>query len=243
MNNFLLLFFAILLTSCQNREAVIDSMQFAETTEDTIYTIDEVISTDTIFFVYQDDKKHNDYALAHLLKKTYNKDSICNLDFKIDFLQKNQLVYTDRIVIKSVSQGSEWNGSYELDSISSPFKRMSFGYPACGYDQSNFLFYIDGKNSSKVHTWSSVGDGGWYTDVHFSLLSNTKFAAYTKSFWPDETSTEEDISGKEYGLLEYSDSIHFRKKGNKWNKEIKTPKGKVYRKKRISFSEYYKIEE
>lgn len=243
MNRFLLVFFVILLTSCQNREAVIGSMQLAQATEDPVYTNDEVISTDTIFFVYQDDKKYDDYALAHLLKKTCSRDSICSLEFKIDFLQKNQLVYTDRINVKSVSEGSEWNGSYELDSISSPFKRISFGYPACGYDQSNFLFYIDGKNSSKVHTWSSVGDGGWYTDVQFFLISNTKLAATTQSFWPDETTTEEDQPGEEYGLFEYSDSIHFTRKNNKWNKEIKTSKGKVYRKKRISYSEYYKIDE
>lgn len=243
MNKFLSVFFVIFFISCKNKEVAIDSMQLAETTEDKIYIIDEVISTDTIFFVYQDDKKYNDYALAHLLKKTFNKDSICNLEFKIDFLQKNELVYTDRIHLKSTTQGSEWNGIYELDSISSPFKRVSFGYPACGYDQSNFLYYIDGKNSSKVHTWSSVGDGGWYTDVNFSLISNSKIAAVTKSFWPDETVTEEDQSDEEYGLIEYSDSIHFTRKGEKWNKEDMTPKGKVYRKKRISFSEYYKIAE
>lgn len=231
------------MTSCQNREAVIDSMQLAEAAEDPIYTIDKVISTDTIFFLYQDDKKYNDYALVHLLKKTCSKDSICDLDFKIDFLQKNQLVYTDKITVKAASEGSEWYGNYELDSISSSFKRVSFGYPACGYDQSNTLFYVDGKNSSKVHTWSSVGDGGWYTDVNFSLISNTKLVAYTESFWPNETNAEEDLSGGEDGLLEYSDSIHFTKKGNKWNKDFKSPRGKVYRKKIISYSEYYKIEE
>ena len=139
------------------------------------------------------------------------------------------------VTIKGVEKESNWYGMYEMDTIYSPFKRLSFGYPACGYTQDNFLYYIDNKESAKIHTWLSIFDGGWFNNVEFFPISKTKFACRTASFWSDVSDEENQETDEEFGILEHSDSIVFDLQKGKWSKSIITPKEKVYRKKRVAF--------
>lgn len=194
----------------------------------------QILKTDTIHFSYKSDVK-DDYAIIHLLEEKYTKDSLCTSKFRIDFIQKKSKIFSDLVTIKGVEKESNWFGMYEMDTIYSPFKRLSFGYPACGYTQDNFLYYIDNKESAKIHTWLSVGDGGWFNDVEFFPISKTKFACRTASFWSDDSELENNETDEEYGILEHSDSIVFDFQNGKWQKSFKTPKEKVYRKKRMSY--------
>lgn len=194
----------------------------------------QILKTDTIHFSYKSDVK-DDYAIIHLLEEKYTKDSLCTSKFRIDFIQKKSKIFSDLVTIKGVEKESNWFGMYEMDTIYSPFKRLSFGYPACGYTQDNFLYYIDNKESAKIHTWLSIFDGGWFNDVEFFPISKTKFACRTASFWSDDSELENNETDEEYGILEHSDSIVFDFQNGKWQKSFKTPKEKVYRKKRMSY--------
>lgn len=230
---FLLILMLILVVSCK-KERVVEHQSVAGFQLKTKPVV--VLNTDTIYFSYTaDDKEPEEYAIIKLVEQKFTKDSLSNSKFRIEFIQKKQKVFSDLITIKGIEKGSEWYGMYEMDSVYSPFKRLSFGYPACGYSQDNFLYYIEGSASSKIHTWLSVGDGGWFNDVDFFPISKTKFACRTASFWPEETETENLETDEEFGMLEFSDSIVFSFTKNQWNKSFKTPKGKVYRKTRMSY--------
>ena len=194
----------------------------------------QILKTDTIHFSYKSDVK-DDYAIIHLLEEKYTKDSLCTSKFRIDFIQKKSKIFSDLVTIKGVEKESNWYGMYEMDTIYSPFKRLSFGYPACGYTQDNFLYYIDNKESAKIHTWLSIFDGGWFNNVEFFPISKTKFACRTASFWSDDSEQENNETDEEFGILEHSDSIVFDLQKGKWSKSIITPKEKVYRKKRVAF--------
>jgi hypothetical protein len=194
----------------------------------------QILKTDTIYFSYKSDSK-DDYAIINLLEEKYTKDSLCTSKFRIDFIQKKSKIFSDLVTIKGVEKESNWFGMYEMDTIYSPFRSLSFGYPACGYTQDNFLYYIENKESAKIHTWLSVFDGGWFNDVEFFPISKTKFACRTASFWSDDSEQENNETDEEFGILEHSDSIVFDFQNGKWQKSFKTPKEKVYRKKRVAF--------
>jgi len=193
------------------------------------------ILEDTIFFVYDEKSKWDDFALVYLLDNKYTKDSICVATFKLDFKSNTKIIYSKTLQINRVDEGSEWSGVLELDSIASPLKRLSFGYPACGYLQNNFLFYINKSDSNLIHQWDSSSDSGW---GYWSEVVSGKpedFYFRTESFSP----VDETVNDDELGLNEYSDSIHFKLENNKWNTIYKTPKGKVYRSKKISFTNFF----
>ncbi len=194
----------------------------------------QILKTDTIYFSYKSDSK-DDYAIINLLEEKYTKDSLCTSKFRIDFIQKKSKIFSDLVTIKGVEKESNWFGMYEMDTIYSSFRSLSFGYPACGYTQNNFLYYIDDKESAKIHTWLSVGDGGWFNNIEFFPISKTKFACRNASFWSDVSDEENQKTVEEFGILEHSDSIVFTFQKGKWNKSFITPKEKVYRKQRMSY--------
>lgn len=190
---------------------------------------------DTVFFTYDENTKRNDYALVSVLDRIYNQDSISSATFKIDFISKKQLVYSHQLKIKNIDNGAEWYGNLELDSINSPLKTITLGYPACGYTQYEFLFYINPKSKSNlIHHWETVSDGGWGTWSQIIAGKPEDFICRTESFSPKEDETED------LGIAEYSDSIQFKFVDNQWKQIYKTPKGKIYRSKILSFDAFHK---
>jgi len=220
MKNVTLIFTLLLIIGCkkENKNQLDLGMDNSDKVSSSRFDKKPVLE-DTIFFVYDEKSKWNDFALVYLLDKKYTKDSVCEATFKIN----------------GVNEGSEWFGELELDSIASPLKRLSFGYPACGYLQNNFLFYINKSDSNLIHQWDSSSDSGW---GYWSEVVSGKpedFYFRTESFSP----VDETVNDDELGLNEYSDSIHFKLENNKWNTIYKTPKGKVYRSKKISFTNFF----
>ena len=197
----------------------------------------KIASVDTIFFFYDSPKKNDDYILATLLDKKYQKDSVCIAHFKLDFIKNHNLIYSHNIQINGLDEGSEWSGDFELDSISSPLRTISYGYAACGYTQYNYLFYINDKNTSLVHQWESMSDSGWGTWGQIVSGTPQNFYFRTESYSPED-------DNEEMGIAEYSDSIHFELKNNKWDKTLfLTSKGKIYRSKKVSFNQFYDVKE
>jgi len=191
--------------------------------------------TDTVFFTYDEKTKLNDYALISVLDRIYNQDSLSSATFKIDFISKKQLLYSHQLKVKNIYNRSEWYGSLELDSINSPLKTITLGYPACGYSQQEFLFYINPKSKSNlIHHWESMSDSGWGTWSQIISGKPEDFIFRTESFSPKEDEVE-DI-----GIAEYSDSIQFKFVDNHWKQIYKTPKGKIYRSKILSFNAFHK---
>ena len=201
-------------------------------------SIERRMKIDTVFFNYNEKTKLNDYALISVLEKNYTEDSISSATFKIDFILKKQLVYSHQLKVKNIDNGAEWYGNLELDSISSPLKTITLGYPACGYSQRDFLFYINPKtNSNLVHQWESMSDSGWGTWSKIISGKPENFIFRTESFSP------KDDEAEDIGIAEYSDSIEFKLINNQWKQIYKTPKGKVFRSKIKSFDEFQKINE
>ena len=189
---------------------------------------------DTVYFNYNEDKTLNDYALISYLSKKYNEDSTSTAMVKIDFMCKKTLVYSHDFKIKNIDNGAQWYENLELDSISSPLKTITLGYPACGYLQQNFLFYINPKSKSNlIHQWESVSDSGWGNWSQIIAGTPEEFIFRSESFSPKDDASED------VGVLEYSDSIKFKLTNNQWTKVYKTPKGKVYRSEVKSFEEFH----
>lgn len=237
MKRLILTFVLLAIISCkkENQEAIETVAK-----QDSLKIESKPTPADTIFFNEDEESKWNDFAVVYLLDKKYSKDSICTATFQFDFKGYNrQTIFSKTVKIKGVDEGAEWSGAFELDSLASPLKRIDFGYPACGYTHNHYLFYIDGSNSNLVHEWFSSWDSGW---GYWSEVVSGKpedFYFRTESYSPVEESSKSD-GDYEYGLNEYSDSIHFKLENKKWSKTFLSPKDKVYRSRKVKFEEFYK---
>ena len=233
MKKAILIFSVLILISCK------DEKQRLGEIEAEVKSLDAKAKStliDTVFFSEKEQLKWNDFALIYILDKKYDKDSVYTANFKIDFKNGDRLIGSSAFRVRGVDQNEEWSAGLELDSVASPLKRLDYGYPACGYTQYHFLFYVDGKNTKLVHEWNSGSDSGWGT---FSGIVSGKpedFYFRTESFLPDE----DENGGEEMGINEFSDSIHFKLENKKWKKTYLTPKGKVYRRRKLTFNQYNK---
>jgi hypothetical protein len=223
--------FAIISCKNESREPKLSSAKI-----DSLSVGLKPISADTIFFTYDKKWKGKDIALVYLLAKKYTKDSVCTGTFKIDFKDHDKITFSKTFKIKGINEGSQWFGSLELDSIASPLKSVGYGYPACGYGQSNLLFYVNGSNSDLIHRWDSGGDSGWGNWSEVVSGEPEDFYFRSRSFLPSDSAADDE----EMGVDEYSDSIHFKLENRKWKKTYQTPKGKIYRSKIVSFDTFYK---
>ncbi len=189
---------------------------------------------DTIFFSDDENSKYEDFAVANLIDKEYNKDSICLATFRLFFIKNNKIIYSYKIQINGFDEGSDWGEGQDLDTISGALKTISVGYPACGYTWNHYLFDVSKNNSSLVYEWYSNSDSGWGTYTKFIAGNNKNFYCRTVSFSPKDDN-EDDI-----GIEEYLDSIKFEKINGKWVKKRITPKDSVYRKTEKSFDNFHK---
>ena len=234
MKNLILLSLFFIILSCKNENQEQVKMDNAT---DSLKVETKTILPDTVFFTDDEKSKWNDFALIYLLDKKYEKDSILNGTFRIDFKNKSkQTIASNIFKLRGVDEGAEWSGELELDSVASPLKRVDFGYPACGYTQNHFLFYVKkNQKADLVHEWYSNGDSGWgyWSEVISGNPDNFYFR--TENFSPIDGSAQD-----EFGLDEYFDSIHFKLENKKWQKTFLTQKGKVYRSRKVKFDEFYK---
>ncbi|MEW5676608.1 hypothetical protein ABGT15_09870 [Flavobacterium enshiense] len=239
MKKICLIFTLLTLISCKKENTLQDTVTESHHSKFKSHTTTRV-SIDTAFFSYDSKRRQNDYVLVYVLQKQYDKDSICKATFRLDFVQNQKRMYSRNVVVNGFYLGAAWYANYELDSVASPLKSVNVGVEACGYTQTHFLFYIDGKKSDLVHQWESMSDSGWGSWSEIISGTPNDFYFRTEAFLPaDETPDENE----EWGINTFSDSTHFQLKNGKWIKTQLTEKGKTYRSKKLTFNEYNKIDE
>jgi hypothetical protein len=239
MKKILLFIVVILFYSCKKENAAEQNSN-----SESLWDVEEYkgenetfLKTDTIYFQGKNEDKTN-FILAHLLKQDIDKKTtLKTANFRLDFYKDDFKIQSEMIVFPNYEEGSVWVAYYDLegyDSEKSLFIRLSFGYPACGYDQNNYLYYFEKNNYKLVHKWINNSDSGWGTCLQFSPSKNeATFYARTISFLPDE-------NNEEMGIVEYSDSLKFERINEKWIKRQLTPKEKIYRTQKQSFDDFHK---
>ena len=236
------LFILCLLIGCQKPKPVNQAIAKDPETK-TISVKENFLKTDTVI-VFNDEKPSKDnYILAHLLDRKMDKDSIITGKYRLDFYFDKTKTAETKITIKGIEEGSEWSVIYGLGEQStnsnSPFIQISFGYPACGYSQSHYLYYLKNNDMQLVYDWYTMSDSGWGSWVEFE---NPSAKANPESFYCKTVSFEPDDSDENMGTVKHSDSIVFRLSGNQWKKQLLSSKDKPYFEKKMSFDEFHKQE-
>jgi hypothetical protein len=236
------LFILCLLIGCQKpkSESKITNTTPTETkTEVAIAKEEKFLKTDTLFISEDGETSNNNYVLAHLVDQKADKDSIVTGKYQLDFYLDKSKTATSKITIKGIEKGSEWGASYGLTSAAaknSPFIQISFGYPACGYNQSHYLYYLKNSNLQLVHEWDSMTDSGWGSWVEFE---NSSAKANPESFYCKTVSFEPEDNDENMGTVTHSDSIVFRLSGNSYKKQLLSAKDKTYFEKKMSFEAFH----
>lgn len=237
------LFILCLLMACQKPKSESQITSAApENKAEAITAKNKFVKTDTISIADYGETSEDNYILAHLLDQKADKDSIVTAKYQLDFYQNKTKITTSKISIKGVDKGSGWSALYGLgtqSAKSSPFIQISFGYPACGYNQNNYLYYLKGNDIQLVHDWYTMSDSGWGSWVEFE---NPSAKANPELFYCKTVSFEPDDNDENMGIATHSDSIVFRLSDNRWKKQLLSPKDKTYFEKKMSFDDFHKRE-
>lgn len=182
----------------------------------------------------------NMHILASFLDKKIDKDSIITVHYNLDFYSNKRKIGSEKIAIVNFTEGSNWGASFGLsqdyETQVSPFIKISFGYEACGYNQQHFLFYLKDTRFQLVHEWDSMSDGGWGGWVEFGGMTPSKnpVSFHCKTVYYMGKEDDEQM-----GTVQHLDSTKFILKNNRWEKQLLTPKEKVYWEKDIAFNDFY----
>ncbi|KUJ61142.1 hypothetical protein AR687_14515 [Flavobacteriaceae bacterium CRH] len=237
--------FLSLLISCQKPKTVSQiqtEKPNAKNTTETIVSKETFLKTDTISISDDGETSKDNYILVNLLDQKVDKDSMVVAKFRLDFYLNKIKTSDSKITITGIEKGSEWGAIFGLgtESIkSSPFIQVTFGYPACGYMQSNYLYYAKNNDLQLVHEWNSMSDSGWGNWVKFE---NPTSKTNPESFYCKTVAFDPDDNDENMGTVTYSDSIVFRLSGNRWKSQLLTAKDKNYFEKKISFNDFHKQE-
>jgi hypothetical protein len=237
------LFFLLILIGCQKPkpEQQITSTTPENKTQTETVVEEKFLKTDTISISEGEENATNSYILAHLVDQKADKDSIVTAKYQLDFYQNKTKTASSKITIKGTDKGSEWGASCGLTSATaknSSLIQISFGYPACGYTQTNYLYYLKNSNLQLVHQWDSMTDSGWGSWVEFE---NPDAKANPESFYCKTVSFEPEDNDENMGTVTHSDSIVFRLSGNKWKSQLLSAKDKAYFEKKMAFTEFHNI--
>ena len=237
------LFILFLLIGCQKpkSESKITNATLTTTPEAITVKENNFLKTDTISLAEDGETSKSNYVLAHLLEQKADKDSIVTAKYQLDFYLNKIKTNSSKITIKGTDKGSEWGAICGLgtESIkSSPFIQISFGYPACGYTQNNYLYYLKNNDLQLVHEWYTMSDSGWGSWVEFESLAQK---ANPESFYCKTVSFEPDDNDENMGTVQHSDSIVFRLDGTHWKKQLLSKKDQTYFEKKMSFDDFHSI--
>lgn len=236
------LFLLSLLIACQKPKPV-SQIQTGKTNSEKksalLVSKENFLKTDTLL-VYTDGETSKDhYILAHLLDRKMDKDSVVTGKYQLDFYFNKTKTADTKLSIKGIDEGSEWSVIYGLgqeSSQNSPFIQIHFGYPACGYTQNNYLYYLKNNSLQLVHEWYSMSDSGWGSWVEFGNIAPK---SNPESFYCKTVAFEPDDNDENMGTVTYSDSTVFRLSGNHWKKQLLSVKDKNYFEKKMSFDDFH----
>jgi hypothetical protein len=238
------LFLLSLIISCQKPKPVSQIQTKNSISENktkvAIAPEEKFIKTDTISISTGEENATGNYVLANLLDQKADKDSIVTVKYRLDFYENKEKKASSKVTIEGWQKGSEWGASYGLatpTNKNTSFIQISFGYPACGYNQNNYLYHLKNNDLQLVYQWDSMTDSGWGSWVEF-VTPNEKDS---ESFYCKRVSFEPDDNDEDMGMVSYSDSIVFHLSGNKWKSQLLSVKDKSYFEKKMPFNEFHNI--
>ncbi|MEO8534989.1 MAG: hypothetical protein ABI441_14620 [Flavobacterium sp.] len=237
------LFILAFLASCKKETTTAEAAIVApeKKTEVAIVSKENFLKTDTIQITEGDETSKNSYLLAHLLSQKADKDSIVTVQYQLDFYQNKTKIASSKVTIEGDQKGSEWGASQGLSSTSakeSSFIQISYGYPACGYNQNNYLYFLKENNLQLVYEWDTMSDSGWGSWVEFT---NPNEKSDPDLFYCKRVAFEPDDDNEDMGIAKHSDSIVFKLKNKRWTKQLLSAEDKTYFEKKMSFNEFHKI--
>ena len=208
------------------------------------------IKTYTLYFEKSNATSSADKAIISLLKKVFDKDSIGTSYFKIDVYNKNKVKFSQNISIQFGSEEGYWHINEDIMSNEKEAKtdyrffELSYGYDACGYTQTNFLFFTDENTSQLILKSESMADGGYgvWTEIESKFRDATVTLFTTKTISIDNDESKPYNDENEDLIKSYSDSVVYTFNSNKWNANEITSKGKIFRKEFKTFNNIYKQE-
>ena len=248
MKKLIILLVTISLFSCKNEvEKSNDTSNRLKDSTDIKYSeTAKVLKVDTLKLEKLASLSIVDKLVITTLKKEISKDSIGTAFFKFDFYNKNKLVKSfSSSIVYGTEEGEWYNTDNVFDDIKKTdyrFVEISYGYPACGYTHTNFLFFIDRNNSQLVAKNESMADGGYGTWTEYEPIfkDNQLISFSSKIVQVDSDESKPYNEDNEDLIISFYDSILYEQESNKWIGKLKTQKEKVYRKEAIKFDDYYK---
>lgn len=222
--------------------------QSEQTVQDSISIDDYSESSDTIK-VFDTLRKLRiiDNVVITRLKKAFTKDSIETTIVRLDFHNKIGLLKSFDVQVYASNEGGEWYLTEKalIDSKAKKsdcrFFELTYGVPACGFAQSNFLFFIEDKTFQLVRSYTSMGDGPYGKGVEFEpvFVGEKVITFSTKNITIDSDESKPYDDANEALVKTFSDSIIYNFVSGKWNAKQITPKAKVYRKEFKTFNQLY----
>ncbi|WP_162126742.1 hypothetical protein [Flavobacterium phycosphaerae] len=186
-----------------------------------------------------------DKVVITTVKKTVAKDSSETALLRFDFYNKIGIVQIVSAKLWTEGEGGEWYLSENaLDTEKSGkkdnrFFELSYGFPACGYIHTHFLFFMDNNKLQLVTTYESMVDGEYGHWTQFEpQFSDDKLVSFTSvevTVGADDSKPESD----ENLVRTFSDSIEYTFNAERWTAKRITPKGKEYRTEIKTFKELY----
>jgi hypothetical protein len=217
---------------------------------DTMHLYDKFLKIDTLVFDKLKKQKIADKVLAVTLEKSFSKDSIEINSCRLDFFLKNKLIQSIPINTYASSEDPMWS-LYEdfFTNIKSKksdhrFFEISYGVAACGFVQSNFLFFVANNEFQLVCKSDSVVDGPYGDGLVFEpyFVGDEVLYFSSKRVVVDSDESKPFNDEDENLVIVFSDSTIYKLNHGKWSGEVKTTVGKAYRKEYKTFNQLYKPE-
>lgn len=168
-------------------------------------------------------------VIGLLTPGAYLEDSSRQLPVDVLYYVKGKQVsaFTDTFSTRDQEELSHYfEGTDSNGNSCERFFTVTFGYPACGYNQSHLTFFADANNCYFVTAHSSSADGAYGGGLEFFGTCDAQSAQQITSAYVGR-GAEEDTGDSI--TVYHSDSIQYRFDGKQWNAKPVTPKDSVYR--------------
>ncbi|QBZ97196.1 hypothetical protein [Flavobacterium sangjuense] len=253
MKKLLLIALPILLFSCKEERigGLPDSFNGQDkiVNTDTLVNNQKPLKTDTLIFQKLSKSSVFDTVLASTLKKGFNKENVEITFCRLDFYLKGKKLFSFPVTADTSEEG-DWSLYEDLfpdgkrKVFDNRFFEISYGVPACGYAQTNFLFFIENNNLQLISRNISGVDGpyGDWTEFEPNFVENKIVSLSSKKVTINSDESKPYNDENEALIRTFSDSIVYKYNGKKWSEKLETPKSKIFRTEYKTFNELYKQE-
>ena len=226
----------------------IEPTKIANTDKVALY--DQVLKIDTLVLEKLNKLNIADKVLAVTLKTGFSKDSIEITSCRIDFYFKNKLIQSFPVQTYTSHEDPIWSfyedvfTNQKSNKSDNRFFEISYGVPACGFTQSNFLFFVENNEFQLVTKYNSVADGPYGNYFEF----NPYFVGDDVLYFASKRVTIDVDESKPYNdenedlVITFTDSTIYKLYNGKWLGQLKTHRNKPYRKEFKNYKELYQPE-